>query len=437
MSARRAPVPWLSVRPCRALADERWTVFSVERAPPAAELTVHALLRSEDGDDWEACGHYVSDAAGAVDVCEDVCVGGTYSGVEPMGLLWSLRPVPGSRPNLRLRKKDIGTPMVVTISLHQGFHTAGFPERRPLAGLVVERWYLAPGVRRAELTEGGVTGTLFLPPGPGPFPAVLDMWGGGGGLVEYRAALVASHGFVTLALDYMAPKRSAGVVSLVGNDYFEAAFSVLQSHPQVSRDRIAILGLSFGASMALGLSVYSPAIKPSCLVCVSGSHVQPAGGSLGDIFTEFRKNSKNTRYDEEQQVIWRDLLLPIPSDPSKKVDVGRLCCPLLLIVGEDDQNWPAEESARDMKEMMDRSGNGHLLSVLSYPHTGHLIDPPYSPHCRASNFMTSESREKFVVLWGGETPAHCGAQEDSWWKTLDFLKKHLCYGPQSDITSCP
>ncbi|CAL8356916.1 unnamed protein product [Lota lota] len=426
----------LSVRPCRGLVDEKITVL-VKHATPVQQLTLHALLRSEDGDDWEAFGHYISNSAGAVNVCEDVCVGGTYSGQEPMGLLWSLRPVPGSRPSLRLRKKDTETPMVVTISLYQGFLTDSFTERLPLASRVVERWYLAPGVRRVELTEGGVTGTLFLPPGPGQFPAVLDLSGGGRGLAESRAALLASHGFATLALNYLNPKRSAGGDSHVGNDYFQTAFAVLQTHPQVIRERIAIVGLSFGASMALGLSVYSPTIKPSCLVSISGSHVQPAGGSLGDIFTEFKRNDKNTRYDEEKRVIWRDLLLPIPSDPSKKVDVGQLCCPLLLIVGEDDQNWPAEESARDMKEMMEMSGNGHLLTVLSYPHTGHLIEPPYSPHCHSSNFINAQSREKFVVLWGGEATAHSHAQEDSWRKILDFLKKHLYYGPQSDITSCP
>jgi len=32
---------------------------------------------------------------------------------------------------------------------------------------------------------------------------VLDLWGGGGGLVEYRAALLASHGFTTMALKYL------------------------------------------------------------------------------------------------------------------------------------------------------------------------------------------------------------------------------------------
>lgn len=36
----------------------------------------------------------------------------------------------------------------------------------------------------------------------------------------------------------------------------------------------------------------------------------------------FNRNVRNTRYDEENRVIWRDLLLPIPDDPSKKVDVS-------------------------------------------------------------------------------------------------------------------
>ncbi len=31
------------------------------------------------------------------------------------------------------------------------------------------------------------------------------MWGGGGGLLEYRASLLASHGYVSFALEYFAP----------------------------------------------------------------------------------------------------------------------------------------------------------------------------------------------------------------------------------------
>lgn len=46
---------------------------------------------------------------------------------------------------------------------------------------------------------------FLLASGPGPFPGLLDMWGGGGGLLEYRSALLASRGFVAFALEYFAP----------------------------------------------------------------------------------------------------------------------------------------------------------------------------------------------------------------------------------------
>lgn len=43
------------------------------------------------------------------------------------------------------------------------------------------------------------------------------MWGGGGGLVEYRAALLASHGFVAFALEYL----SAEELKDLNATYFE------------------------------------------------------------------------------------------------------------------------------------------------------------------------------------------------------------------------
>ncbi|XP_076120682.1 acyl-CoA thioesterase 19 [Alosa pseudoharengus] len=420
----KEPCPVIFVRPCRSSVDDNCVVL-VQHLPPGLAVTIHALIHSEDDDFWEAFGHYISDDRGSVNVAKDASIGGSYDGVEPMGLLWSMKPIPGSRPGLRFRKKDVHTPLVVHLSVYRDHMHEGFKDTKALACAVAERWYMAPGVQKVCITENGISGTLFLPPGPGPFPGLLDLWGGGGGLVEYRSALLASHGYVSLALDYLTPKTSD--TQHVGNDYFEAAYSLLQEHPQVCANRIAMLGLSFGTSVALGMAVYSPVIKPKCLVCVSGSHVMPVNGSLSDVFAEIKKNVRNTRYDEENRVIWRDLLLPIPDDPSKKVDVGRIQCPVLLLVGEDDQNWPALESAEDMKQMMERAGNSHLLTVASYPGTGHLIEPPYSPHVRSSNFMVAQSRTKVVVVWGGQTVPHSKAQEDAWQKTLAFLEEHL-YG---------
>lgn len=45
----------------------------------------------------------------------------------------------------------------------------------------------------------------FVMTGPGRYPGLLDMWGGGGGLIEYRSALLASRGYVALAVEYIKP----------------------------------------------------------------------------------------------------------------------------------------------------------------------------------------------------------------------------------------
>ncbi|KAL3044460.1 hypothetical protein OYC64_012869 [Pagothenia borchgrevinki] len=417
----------LSVQPSRGLVDEKFTVL-VQNLLPGFQLTIHALHQCEDGHSWEAFAHYTADATSIVNVSQDPSLGGTYSGVEPMGLLWSLRPVPGSKTGLRWRRMNVQTPMGVTISVYQGHQTEGFLDQVLLASVVVERWFMAPDVRRVPITEGRLTATLFLPSGPGPFPGLLDLWGGGGKLVEYRAALLASHGIASLALNYLTPQFTRETGKMVDNDYFETAYRVLEQHPQILGSRIAMLGLSLGTAFTLRMAVYSQVVKLRCAVCISGCHVQPIDGPVEQINALFNKNIDKIHLDKDNQSIFRDMLLPIPTDPSLKVDVGRLQCPLLLVVGEDDQNLPTYESAIDMREMMERAGNSHLLTVLSYKNTGHLIEPPFTPFVRASIFRTVTNPPlTMMALWGGELVAHCLAQEDAWRKTLVFLRENL-YG---------
>uniref|UniRef100_A0A8C6TX17 Acyl-CoA thioesterase 19 n=1 Tax=Neogobius melanostomus TaxID=47308 RepID=A0A8C6TX17_9GOBI len=408
---------YLSVQPCRALVDEKFKVL-VQKAPPGAQLTVRSHHHSENKHEWEAFGHYICDSTGPR---------GTYEGVEPMGLLWSLRPVPGSKPGLRLRKMNVETPMEVTVSVYQGHLSEDFSEQRALAAVVVERWYMAPGVRRIPVTEHDT----MLCSGPGRFPAVLDLWGGGGNLMEYRASLLASHGFAALVLDYLTNELTKTTGKMMENDYFEVAFKFLEQHPQIVGSRIAMWGLSFGTAMTLKMAVYSNVIKLRCAVCYSGSHIQPVDGSVKDIKEYMGKKRENIRVTENQEVIFRDLTLPVPKDPAFKVDMGRLQCPLQVVVGLDDQSWPAYESAMDMKVMMEEAGNSHLLTLLTYPHTGHLIEPPYSPYVRTSILRPFPVK----VLWGGETAAHSRAQEDAWRKTLLFLREHLYDMRNSAVTS--
>uniref|UniRef100_A0A8C5HSK4 Acyl-coenzyme A thioesterase 4-like n=1 Tax=Gouania willdenowi TaxID=441366 RepID=A0A8C5HSK4_GOUWI len=384
-----AVAPILCVQPTRALVDEKFKVL-VKNLPPGRPFTVRSLHLSEDKDYWEAYGHYVSDHQGELSVRDDLSFGGTYTGREPMGLLCTMCPIPGSRPGLRLRKKDVTTPMLVTISVYSGHED--HRDQTPLASVVTERWYMAPGVQRFPLQQSEVRGTLFVPPGPGPFPGMLDMWGGGGGLLEYRGALLASHGYACLSLEYFKP----GELETANQQY---------NHPQVNPDRVGIFGLSLGSAVTLNLATESAI--PRCVVCVSSNNIFSRDMSIVTAYTNLSKY--------ESLLVFTLL-------------VEKIRCPMLCISGCDDQNWPAVEIVDNMMETLRAAGKDHLLTRVDYPDAGHLIEPPFTPHFRSTNFLRTKMGEKrILMLWGGQTKPHSDAQEDSWRKILSFLQHNL-YG---------
>lgn len=59
------------------------------------------------------------------------------------------------------------------------------------------------------------------------------MFGGIGGLVEFRASLLAAHGFAVLALAYFAYEDLPKQMQEVDLEYFEEAANLLLAHPKV------------------------------------------------------------------------------------------------------------------------------------------------------------------------------------------------------------
>jgi hypothetical protein len=60
------------------------------------------------------------------------------------------------------------------------------------------------------------------------------MFGTGGGLCEYRASLLAGHGFAVLALAYFRFEDLPENLGDVSLEYFEEAVDFLLQHPKVS-----------------------------------------------------------------------------------------------------------------------------------------------------------------------------------------------------------
>lgn len=76
----------------------------------------------------------------------------------------------------------------MTLLTHEGHLTLEQSlASKGIASVILERHVMAPGVQRKPVVHERLRGTLFVPAGPGPHPAIIDIFGGFGGLKEYRA----------------------------------------------------------------------------------------------------------------------------------------------------------------------------------------------------------------------------------------------------------
>uniref|UniRef100_A0A3P9HRG1 Uncharacterized protein n=1 Tax=Oryzias latipes TaxID=8090 RepID=A0A3P9HRG1_ORYLA len=418
------PAPLLTATPVRTLVDEQ-TCIKASFLPSNHPVTVCARMRSDEGDLWQSFAHYNSNSRGTFDLNSDLSVGGSYSGCEPMGLFWSMQPAPGERDGLRLRKKCVESPYTVHISLLEGHVSPNQEPVKELAAVTAERWYMAPGVKRQEIRQNGLVGTLFIPPGPGPFPAMLDMWGMGGGLPEYRSSLFASRGYASFCLAYVGHKDLPGPPNTinVGDSYFQAAFQFLQDHSHIAADKVGIVGLSYGCYLTFHTATLA-GVKPACLIDLNESvfawiHVNILLFFVNCFFMYPKAFSFMTLLSLKHILC----ILQILMKPLVLMQLEEITCPLMFVVGEDDMSASSIENA-DL-ETLRAAGKSHLFTRLSYPGAGHLIEPPYSPMSRASFWAVKPKKREMMTLWGGHPAPHAAAQEDAWKKMLEFMELNL------------
>ncbi|XP_076407157.1 acyl-coenzyme A thioesterase 1 isoform X2 [Peromyscus maniculatus bairdii] len=250
----------LSVEPAgRSCWDEPLSI-AVSGLAPEQPVTLRAALRDEKGTSFRAHARYRADAHGRLDLARAPALGGSFAGLEPMGLLWALEP---ERPFWRLVKRDVRTPFVVELEVLDGHEPDG---GRLLARAVHERHFMAPGVRRVPVREGRVRATLFLPPEPGPFPGIVDLFGVGGGLLEYRASLLAGKGFAVLALAYYNYDDLPKGMDAMHMEYFEEAVNYLLSHPEIKGPGVGVLGISKGGELGLAMASFLKGIKAAVII---------------------------------------------------------------------------------------------------------------------------------------------------------------------------
>ncbi|XP_072122191.1 acyl-coenzyme A thioesterase 1-like [Mobula birostris] len=382
------------------------------------QVTLKASLTDEKGETFSSVAFYQADKRGELDLSRSPSLDGYYTGTEPMGLFWSLTP---ANPLKRLVKKDVATsPLRVRIEVFDGH--SGDPQGLPLAACVNERWFMSKGVTRIPVRKGRIRGVLFVPPGNGPFPGVIDMYGSVGGVVEHRASLLASHGFLTLALGYFGFDDLPNHFLNLDLEYFEEAVNFLRQHSKVTGPGVGAIGISKGGDLVLSMTTFIPHVRAA--ISIGGCNANTLGNlhyrnitlpGLGISLDRARflesniidiSETTNNPRDEEN----KDCIIPLEKAEGH----------FLFVVGEDDKNWNTSLFAQQAIERLKENGKENY-EILTYPKAGHLLEPCYFPFCYASFHQLAG----LPVLWGGEMKEHSLAQIDLWPKIQMFLRKHL------------
>ncbi|XP_077990114.1 bile acid-CoA:amino acid N-acyltransferase-like [Glandiceps talaboti] len=437
-----SPAVLLNVTPPRDMIDNETTI-TITHLLTRQPITLYASLISQKKNTWESWAHYVASDVGKVEVDNDVSIGGTYSGVEPMGLFWSMQPTPGQKKGARLRQFDVMKPRIIDIHVFKGHIKEKFDKCSAVAMATVERWYIKPGVKRIPITEGNVRGTLFLPPGAGPFPLIIDLWGGGGGIIEYKSSLLASHGFAAAVLAYF---NHPDLPDLgVDIDYFEEAYDLLCSHPNIDSDNVGALGVSQGVCLCLEMAAESK-IKMKCAILTNGgllrSHLTSIRVGRTLVFQPGSDEHLDIPRDEDGNYFMRyafnidELVKEYGEECFVKVE--NINCPCLFLISGDDPSYQPEEHLQTIYQKMSAVGKQDLVKVLRYPKAGHLLEPPYAPLCPMSyiyvpvswpatscTFPILGGPTLFYVLFGGEPKPHAEAQKHSWKSILQFFDENL------------
>jgi dienelactone hydrolase len=397
----------IEIVPERVMLDEPASVRA-SGLQPNQRVTIRAELVDGDGERWKSEAEFVADNQGGVDTSKQPAIAGSYKGISASGLIWSMLPV-SKKVSHYQPPHDFGTQIIeFRLSL----------KNQELGAARLEQTAIADGVERVIIRYGDLRGTLFsLPGNDQQHPGVLVLGGSEGGLPSRRAAWLASHGFAALALAYFRyedlPKELAGIPL----EYFGRALTWMANRPGISGDRIAVMGVSRGAELALQLGSMFPRIK--AVVAYSPANVRyPACCGFTAVPYAWSRNGNGLAFRP-----LRPGATQVEMVMKSEIEVERTQGPILLTSGDADRVWDSNSMANSIIARLKRHDFAFNVEHLNYAHAGHGAGrPEIVPAWRGAVRNPTSGRDVEV---GGTPQGNAESSLDAIQKVIDFLNQGL------------
>jgi len=358
----------IRIKPETGLVDQPVSIV-LSGFDPSKTVTLRANMEDEFGQDWDSYAVFEVNRTGFADLSLQSPIRGTYKGIDPTGLIWSLSKDPGKKNQYVFMSKTM-QPMTINISAEVDGKTA--------ATKCIERKFLSAGVNRIDINESGLVGTLFAPNASTPSPGILIIGGADGNLREDLAGLLASHGYTTLAIAYFGREGLPDEPLNVPLEYFGRAIEWMKSNDAVDGDKIGVIGWSKGGEGALLVGSAYPDIKAVVSLAGSGVVFQAIANDYHVIKSPWSFDGKDVpyiRFMETPLFILQMIITEISGGPLSlnsmftdslknrtamdraKIDLDKINGPVMIISGDDDEFWPSEQLSQIASKA--RKGNNY------------------------------------------------------------------------------
>ncbi|MGT2929889.1 acyl-CoA thioesterase/BAAT N-terminal domain-containing protein [Streptococcus dentasini] len=361
---------------------------------------------------WRASGLYDSDQQGCIRLSQAACQSGSYRGQYPMGLFFNSRPDKIKKTSLPSCLEDISLDERFDVLLEV------FEGKRKLGELRFPRYYQLPHIRWQDVSFSQAKARLFYPEKAHNFPAIVVLSGSDGRIEKAQniAQLLASHGFVTMALSYFGLEGTAPYLDRIDLAVVEEAATYLATRSDVDSSRLGLYGRSKGAEMALCVAAYLPDYfqclvlnSPSCAVMEGLKSFRNSGHSS---WVYQGKALPYTHFSLKDFIKSRLLRRPFISYcKDSLIPVDSIKANVLLIGSERDEVWPAADSIKRIEAAWNQHQRPlyHLESLL-LKNSGHMLSIAFQPNNRYKK-----------IAW----PEFLADSQKSWQATLDFFKNYL------------
>lgn len=231
--------------------------------------------------------------------------------------------------------------------------------------------------------------------------------------------MLASHGFTVLALAYFGYKDLPNSSKGLDLEYFLEAVDWFSTHDRVQQNGVGFVGVSLGAQLALQVAAETSLVK--AVIAISPLHciATPVryGGEMIGFMRELTMDDV-TMIDDV--MVGRGIYEDDDEMEEVEIEVEKIKGKIMTICGDDDQCINATKLSDKIQARLKRH-NRPKLTLVNYPGTGHLIEPPFMPMCYLS-FLKDVG---FLYAWGGNILEHSLAQEQAWQALIDFLRQNL------------